>query len=181
MKISRLVLAAALAAVWAALPLAARAEEGGKDGDEETIEVRKRVHRDDREEDGGEREGGPREHREGMGGREGMPGRGGPGGPHDDPEMKAKFEKMRELEQKVRELAKGLRQGSDPEKAAAKVEVRKTLGDLYDAKLAMETAMLEKMEKHTAELRAKIAKKKGSREKAIDSRLARMSGDGDEW
>ena len=157
MKISRLVLAAALAAVWAALPLAARAEEGGKDGDEETIEVRKRVHRDDRE------------------------GRGGPGGPHDDPEMKAKFEKMRELEQKVRELAKGLRQGSDPEKAAAKVEVRKTLGDLYDAKLAMETAMLEKMEKHSAELRAKIAKKKGSREKAIDSRLARMSGDGDEW
>ena len=161
-----------MAAVWAALPLAAWAEDGGRDADEETIEIRKRVHRDDREEGGGEREGGSRERREGMGGR---------GGPHDDPAMKEKFEKMRELDKKVRELAKGLRQGSDSDKAAAKAEVRKALGELYDAKLAMETAMLEKMEKHAAELKAKIAKKKGSREKAIDSRLARMSGDGDEW
>lgn len=175
MKLSRLALAAALAAVWAALPLAAWAEDGGRYGDEETIEVRKRVHRDDREEGEGERDGGQYE----RGG--GMKDRGGRGGPHDDPAMKEKFEKMRELDRKVRELSKGLRQGSDSEKAAAKIELRKALGELYDAKLAMETAMLEKLEKHAAELKAKIAKKKSSREKAIDSRLARMSGDGDEW
>lgn len=95
--------------------------------------------------------------------------------------MKEKFEKLRELEQKVRELAKSLRQGSDSEKAAAKVEARKALGELFDAKLVLETAMLEKMEKHASELKAKIAKKKTSREKAIESRLARMAGEGDDW
>ncbi len=111
-----------------------------------------------------------REHREGM------------GRPHEgDPEMKEKFEKMRELDKKVREIFKNSRQGSDSEKSAAKNEARKTLGELFDAKLALETAMLEKMEKHVAELKAKIAKKKSSREKAIESRLARMTGEGDDW
>ena len=41
--------------------------------------------------------------------------------------------------------------------------------------------MLAKMEKHAAELKAKIAKKKTSRDKAIESRLSRMTGDGDDW
>jgi hypothetical protein len=178
MKLSRLALAAALAAGWAALPLAARAEDDGRDGDEETIEVRKRVHRDDgdREDD---REGGRRERREGMGGREG---RDGPRGPHGmDPETKEKLDKMRDLEMKARDLAMSLRKGTDAEKAAAKSELRKMIGELFDAKLALETAMLANMERNVAELKAKIAKKKSSREKAIERRFMRMSGDGDEW
>lgn len=180
MILPRLALTLALTFVWSALPPLARANEGDGDGEETTVEVRKHVRHADR--DGGderddEREGGRRERPEGMGGREG---RGG--GPHGmDPEMKEKFSKMRELERKLHDLAKGLRSGTDAEKAAAKTEARKVLGDLFDAKLALETAMLEKMEKHAAELKAKIAKKKGSREKAIDSRLARMSGEGDDW
>ena len=179
MKLSRLVLAAALAAVWAALPLAARAEDDGRDGDEETIEVRKHVRQDDGDRDGGEREGGKRERREGMGGREG---RDGPRGQHGmDPETKEKLEKMRDLEMKARDLAMSLRKGSDAEKAAAKSELRKTIGELFDAKLALETAMLANMERNVAELKAKIAKKKSSREKAVERRFMRMSGDGDEW
>lgn len=181
MKLSRLVVAAALAAVWAALPLAARAEDGAKDGDEETIEVRKHVSHDggDRDRDGGEREGGRRGHHEGMGGREG---RDGPHGPHGmDPETKEKLDKMRDLEMKARDLAMSLRKGSDAEKTAAKSELKKTIGELFDAKLALETAMLANMEKNVAELKAKIAKKKSSREKAVERRFMRMSGDGDEW
>lgn len=176
MKLSRLVLAAALAAVWAALPLAARAEDDGRDGDEETVEVHKRVRYNDRD---GDRDGGKRERREGMEGREG---RDGPRGPHGmDPETKEKLDKMRDLEMKARDLAMSLRKGTDAEKAAAKSELRKTIGELFDAKLALETAMLANMERNVAELKAKIAKKKSSREKAIERRFMRMSGDGDEW
>lgn len=179
MKLSRLALAAALAAAWAAFPLAVWAEDGGKDGNEETAEVHEHARQDEPGEGKSERDGGPRERREGMGGPEG---REGPRGPQGiDPEMKEKIEKMRELEHKAREISKSLRQGSDAEKAAAKNELRKTIGELFDAKLSMETAMLEKMEKRAAELKAKIAKKKSSREKAIESRLARMSGEGDGW
>lgn len=176
MKLSRLALAAALAAVWAALPLAARAEDDGRDGEEETIEVRRRVRQDDGDRD---HDGGKRERREGMGGREG---RDGQRGHHDmDPETKEKLDKMRDLEMRARDLAMSLRKGSDAEKAAAKSELRKTIGELFDAKLALETAMLANMERNVAELKAKIAKKKSSREKAIERRFLRMSGDGDEW
>lgn len=180
MKLSHLALAAALAAVWTALPPLARADHDGGDGEEESVDIRKRVRHVDR--DGGgerddERDGGRHERREGMGGREG---RGD--GPHGmDPEMKEKFLKTRELERKLRDLSMNLRQGTDEQKSAAKAEARKVLGELFDAKLALETAMLEKMEKRAAELKAKIAKKKSSRDKAIESRLARMTGEGDEW
>jgi hypothetical protein len=40
--------------------------------------------------------------------------------------------------------------------------------------------MLANMEKHVADLKARIAKRKSSREKAIESRFVRMSGEGDE-
>ncbi|MBI2387247.1 MAG: hypothetical protein HYV14_14740 [Elusimicrobia bacterium] len=163
MKLSRLALAAALAVVWAALSPAIRAEDDG-DRDEQTIEVRKRAHHD-------EREGAPRERHEG-----------GPRERHErDPEMKAKLDKMRDLENKARELSIDWRDGTDAEKAVAKTELRKTLGELFDAKLSLETSMLARMEKHVAELKAKIAKKKSSREKAVETRLSRMTGDGDEW
>ena len=166
MKLSTLMLAVALVAASAALPRRGRAQDpsvprnGGEGGGSET---------------GGGPGGG--ENRESMGNREGQ----GPRGPESDPEMRAKLDKLRELDMKVRESSKKLHQGTDADKAAAKTEVRKALGELYDAKLVLEQAMLEHMEKHVVELRAKIARKKISRDKAIESRLARMNGEGDDW
>lgn len=180
MKISKLALlgfAAAFTAATALPPFARADDDDYDDGGRETIEIRKRVHHGDEDGDG-ERDGGRRERREGMGGREGRGGRMGMGG---DPAMREKLDKVRELERKVHGLAKGLTQGSEAEKAAAKTEARKALGELYDAKLALEVAMLEKMEKHAAELRAKIAKKKSGKEKAVENRLTRMTGEGDDW
>lgn len=180
MKLTPLALAAALTAVWAAFPLAARAQDDDRDGEEETIEVRKRMRRGD---GGGDRERGPRERRDGREGPRGMgEEREGPRGMGGrDPEMREKMEKLRELEEKTRDLAKTVRQGADAEKAAAKTELRKVLGELFDAKLAMDEAMLVKLEKHAAEVKARIAKKKSSRDKAIENRLSRMTGEGDDW
>ncbi len=182
MKISRLALAAALAAVWAALPLAVRAHDDDHDGEEETVEIRKRVRRDDG--DGSAREDGPR-HEEGQR-REMGPRREGREGAreHDrdqDPEVSAKLEKLRELGKQVRELTKTMRQGTDAEKASAKTEARKVLGEMFDTKLALDSAMLQRVEKHAAELKAKIARKKAAREKAIETRLSGLSGESDDW
>lgn len=167
MKISRLAMAAALAAVWAALPLAAPAQDEDR-GEEETVEVHKRVRRDDR--------GGRRDGRGGMIREKGY-------GHHDeqDPEMRDKLDKLRELETKAHDLATAVRKGTDAEKAAAKPELRKAIGELFDVKLALETTMLARMEKQAVELKAKLAKRKVAREKAIETRFLRMSGDGDEW
>jgi hypothetical protein len=174
MKVSKLAFAAVLAAVAFSFPFTVRAEGGGKDGDAREEMGDNRVRPDDRDEGRGDRDRG-----DGAMGREG---REGPRGPRDaDPEIRAKIEKMREIEHKAVSIAKSLRQGSDAEKAAAKSELRKVVGELFDQKIALESVMLEKLEKHVAELKAKIAKKKASREKAISSRVARMTGEDDEW
>lgn len=178
MKMFRLAMAVALAAVWFAVPLAARADDNLEE--EETVELHKRVRRDDRGGRGGDRggdRGGPRDRRGGGAIRESGDGH------HDeqDPEMRDKLDKMRELETKCHDLSATVRSGTDAEKAAAKPELRKAIGELFDAKLALETTMLARMEKHAAELKAKLAKRKATREKAIETRFLRMSGDGDEW
>lgn len=187
MKISAMTLAALAAVTLTVMPSLARAEDDERD--EERVEVRVRgrmgegregmrrrerppVGEDDDDEDGPRGSRGPRGDR---GGRMGHGERGG------DPAMRAVFEKIRGLEDKVRELSMTLRRGSDKEKAAAKDEARKTLGELYDAKMELDAGMLEKMEKHVAMLKEKISKKKSKRAKAIESRLARMSGEDDGW
>lgn len=162
MSMSRLASAVFLAIYCAAAPSQVRAEDEG-DFEEERIEVRKRV----RPDDGGMRD---RERGEKRRGRR-----------FRNAEMEESFEKISELQDKVNDLARSAREGSDTEKAAAKIELKKALGELYDARLASEVRMLEQMEKNTAELRARVAKKKASRERAIETRLARMTGEGDDW
>lgn len=181
MKPSRLALAAALTAVWIALPLAARAQDDDHD-EEETVEIHKRSRRDDRGGRGGDR-GGDRGDRGGRHDRRGGMIRESGDGHHDeqDPELRDKLDKLRELETKSHDLATTVRTGTDAEKAAAKPELRKAIGELFDAKLALETVMLARMEKQAAAMKTKLAKRKAAREKAIETRFLRMSGEGDEW
>jgi hypothetical protein len=202
MKKTSLILAALFAAAWAAAPLAVRAndsddecEDCGKNGPgggdrmgdrgpdrgERGERMGDRDERGDRGDRGGERGGGGRGPREGgHGGPMGGPG-GRMGGPGMDPEMREKMEKLHGLEMKLRELRDKISRASDSEKAASKAEARKLIGELFDAKLAMETAMVAKMEKHLAEMKEKVAKKKSSREKMIDSKLSRIMGENDDW
>ena len=157
MKATRLLLMSVLSAVFL-FPLAARADEKSS-----AKEARGEGTRDDRD-------GGPH------------------GGMHDghgrfepDPEMKAKMEKVRAVEDKLRDFPKRLRLGTDAERVAAKTEARKLLAELFDAKLAADEAVLAKMEKHVAEMRERTERKKTSREKMIEGRLSRMSGEGEDW
>lgn len=115
---------------------------------------------------------GPRgEERRERGPREGRP---------QDPELKAKIEAVKAAEEKVRAVAPRLRDGSETEKSSARTEARRALGELFDAKLAMQEFELDRLEKRSAELKAKIERKRSSREKAIDERLDKMGGD-DDW
>mgnify|MGYP001585630482 CR=1 FL=1 len=179
MRVSRVTLAAALAAGWIAAPMSIRAEDG--DDDEMRSEQ-------------GEHEGhGPRGGRMGEGGgdKDGKMGKhrgmhkggmGGMMGKRDhDMALHEKYMKMHEIEKSVRQAAQKARKGSDAEKAAAKPELKKLLGDLLDVKLDIDQYRLTKAEKETVELKEKIAKKKANRDKMIESRLSKMSGEGDDW
>lgn len=108
--------------------------------------------------------------------------RGGRQGGHEmDPAMKEKRETLRAAEEKVRGLAKSLRKAKEPEKAALKTQARAALGELFDARLAMEQAMTDKMAEHLAEKKAKLAKKKAAKERLINERLEKLSGDAPDW
>ncbi|UPT74049.1 MAG: hypothetical protein M0D55_19860 [Elusimicrobiota bacterium] len=188
MKISMLMLAVLLAGPWAA----ARAEDHDRD-DEERVAVDKGERGDHDEDSWGGR--GRREEREievrvdekrreRRGDRDGERGgpRGGPGGfgrGGEDPETREKHAKYREAEKRVREIAR--RAGGGKADAAVKTEARKAVSDLFDAKLALDTAMLAKMEKMVAERREKIAKRKSEKERLVDQKTARILGEGDDW
>lgn len=126
--------------------------------------------------------GGPREgERREQGPREGERREQGPRDERPpDPELKEKFAAIKAAEEKVHAAAPKLKEGSEVQKSAARTEARKALGELFDAKLALQEFELDRLEKRTAELKAKIARKKLSREKAVDERLAKMGGD-DDW
>jgi hypothetical protein len=174
MNASKLIFAVLFAAAGAAAPLAAGARVNNGHEDSDISEGGGHEYGDRGRGENGE---GDRKH----GGHGGGPG--GRKGDHgQDPEMREQKMKLRGLESKLQELHRKIRQSSDSEKAAVKTEARNLIGEIFDAKLAMEMAMLTKMEKHMAELKEKIAKKKSNREKMIDSKLVRMMGEGeDEW
>lgn len=149
----KLALAAVLAAAWTG-PFAARAEDGHKH-------------------DGGKHAAGkegPKGEARKDGGREGQ-----------DPEVAKKLDVLRAIEDRLRGAAIKSRAGTDAEKAAAKTEARKILGELFDAKLDLEATMLAHVEKRASELKERIARKKAAREEMIEARLSRMTGEIDDW
>lgn len=103
------------------------------------------------------------------------------GEPEPDPAMKEKFEAMQAAQDKVRELTKKLRKAKDSEKAALKKDAKAALERLFDARLAMEQSMVDKMSEHLAEKKEKLAKKKAAKDKLIEERLDKLTGDAPSW
>ena len=117
----------------------------------------------------------------GMGGKHGRGGHKGGFGREMDPAMKERMEKMRAAQDKVRELTQKLRKAKDSEKAALKKDARVALGELFDARLAMEQSMVDKMSEHLAEKKEKLAKKKAAKDKLVDEKLDKLTGDAPSW
>lgn len=105
---------------------------------------------------------------------------GGHGGKDMDPAMKEKMEKMHAAQEKLREI-KGKMREKGADKAALKKEAKAAVGELFDAKLAMEQAMVDKMSEHLAEKKAKLAKRKEAREKLVQEKVDQLSGDAPGW
>ncbi len=98
-----------------------------------------------------------------------------------DPAMKERHEKMRAAKIKVHEVAQKLRKAKDAEKPALKKEAKAAVGELFDARQAMEQSMLDKMSEHLAEKKAKLEKRKAAREKLVDEKVEQLSGDAPSW
>lgn len=172
-----------LALLCLALPVRADHHDGDDDGPEEReVEVRVRK--------GGGGGGGPGMDDDGPMGRHGSGmrrmfmskehhGMGGKGEP--DPAMKARHEKLRGAQEKLRELKRKLHDAKESEKAALKKDVKSAVGELFDAKLAMEEAMVDKMAEHLKQKKDKLAKRKEARDKLVQERADQLTGDAPSW
>lgn len=118
--------------------------------------------------------GGPGDHR----GSFGPWGRSGP-----SPELTAKLQKAAELDGKLWPVIQKLRAASGKEREAGKPELRKLIGELFDAKVAVAEEEQKSHEKRAAELKTRISKRKARRDAIIDQKLNQMLGedDGDDW
>ena len=99
----------------------------------------------------------------------------------DDPALKEAREKLKTANEKVRALRPKLRDAKESEKAALRKEAKAAVGELFDAKLAMEQAMLDRMSKHLSQKKDKLAKRKEAREKLVQEKTDQLTGDAPSW
>jgi hypothetical protein len=66
------------------------------------------------------------------------------------------------------------------EKAALEKELRKTVGTLYDEKESAQRRHIKRMEKDMADLKARIEKRRKSRDKIIDRKVEELKADREE-
>lgn len=107
-------------------------------------------------------------------------GRHGPGG-EPDPALKEHVLKVQAAEDKVRQVKIKLAKAKEAEKPALKAEAKAALGELFDARLALDEAGVARMEKKLAERKAKLERKKAAREKLVEERVERLAGDAPGW
>ncbi|MDE2509780.1 MAG: hypothetical protein KGL74_01540 [Elusimicrobia bacterium] len=80
------------------------------------------------------------------------------------------------------ELGAKYRDAAPAAQAAAKVELRAAVAELFDARLAVSEAEAAAIEKRAANLRAHLEKRKAMRDVLIDKRVEDMTGDDeDDW
>lgn len=111
------------------------------------------------------------------GGGPGPGARGGPWGERGpDKETFDKIKKADDLRRQAQELSAKYRDTEPAGQDAVKKELRKTLGELFDANMAVKDALQKAMEKRNADIKARIAKQKKDREGMVDRRLDQMLG-----
>lgn len=99
----------------------------------------------------------------------------------DDPALKEAREKLRAAQEKLSALRPKIRDAKDADKPALRKDAKAAVGELFDAKLAMESAMLERMGKHLAQKKEKLAKRKEAREKLVQEKTDQILGDAPSW
>jgi hypothetical protein len=98
-----------------------------------------------------------------------------------DAETAAKLKKAEELEKKTVDMGVKLRDADPASQPAAKAELRKTVGELFDVKLAIAESIQQAAEKRAAALKARLEKRKAAREEFINKKVDRIAGDDDDW
>lgn len=102
-------------------------------------------------------------------------------GVSDDPALKEAREKHKAAQEKIHALRPKIRDAKEADKPALRKDAKAAVGELFDAKLAMEGAMLERMSKHLAQKKDKLAKRKEAREKLVQERADQLMGDAPSW
>lgn len=126
--------------------------------------------------------GGPGGEFGGQGMRGGPMGPGGRMGPMRDPEARERIEKAMKLCRQVGELARKCKESGARDKDGAKAELKKALGELFDAELSNREHRAKKLQEDAARALESVSKGKANRDKLVARRLEQLiEADGWEW
>ena len=121
-------------------------------------------------------QGGPR----GM--RGGPMGPGGPMGRIQDPEVRERIEKEMKVRRQVGDLARKYREAGSKEKDSAKAELKKALGELFDAEMSNREHRAQKLQEEASRLKEAVSKGKANKDKLVSRRLEQLAdADGLGW
>ena len=110
------------------------------------------------------------------------PGGGFPGGPMQDPEVRERLDREMNLRRQVGELAHEYRSAGAKEKEAAKAELKKVLGKLFDVETSNQEQRAKKLQEESVRIQEDISKARANRDKVVGRRLEQMTdADGWEW
>ncbi|MBI5245236.1 MAG: hypothetical protein HY922_16360 [Elusimicrobia bacterium] len=98
-----------------------------------------------------------------------------------DPEAREMMKRNMKAEFAVRRLAQGIKKAQGAEKDALKKDLEKALAEEFDAKLAGHELKLKKMQEEISNLKARIEKRKGLKDKIVQKRLGEMTGEVETW
>jgi hypothetical protein len=94
----------------------------------------------------------------------------------------AKMKRAEQAERRAVELGAKLRDAAPGDQAAVKAELRKAVGEAFDARMAVAEAEAAAIEQRATSLRARLEKKKAMREAIVDRHVDEISGDDeDDW
>lgn len=100
----------------------------------------------------------------------------------ENPEQYEAVLRIRKVEAKVKMLAEDYRKSEDPkQKETLKKELKSALAQLFDLKMAQHEKEVKKLEEQLKKQREKLENQKKEKDKLVEERLQKMTGEKEEW
>jgi hypothetical protein len=99
----------------------------------------------------------------------------------EDPTVKDAYAKLKAAQEKLNGLRPKIRDAKEADKPALRKDVKAAVGEVFDAKMGVELAMWERMNKHLTQKKAKLDKRKEAREKLVQEKADQLMGDTPSW
>lgn len=98
-----------------------------------------------------------------------------------DPEARDSFIRGIKAENQMRKVMQQVKKAKGAEKEALRKDLEKALGEQFDARLAQQELKLKRMQEEIADLKSRIDKRRGLKDKIVQKKASELLGDIESW